>query len=213
MVAGVPRSEVWLSVHVPEPNYSLISTQVAPTVHSHTHTHTYTCYSHYSLISAVTYSGQANKTVHRSLIVITIYLPLITRLLFVCLNMDIKCLMIFFEYINIYSSDLSLWYTITISNGRTWLFSLICGQHICTIIKVTRWKAAWNDSERKGKRGVCIINTYFTNPLYSCGSVSSPRMEKKRYKIHNLSSQWEEMSERKEKLLFPPTSKHFHQLP
>lgn len=47
MVAGVLRSEVWLSVHVPEPNYSLISTQVAPTVHSNTG------YSHYSLISAV----------------------------------------------------------------------------------------------------------------------------------------------------------------
>ncbi len=78
---------------------SLITHSLVPRWHlqyTHTHTHTYTCYSHYSLISAVTYSGQANKTVHRSLIVITIYLPLITRLLFVCLNMDIKCLMIFF---------------------------------------------------------------------------------------------------------------------
>lgn len=57
MAAGVLRSEVWLSVHVPKPNYSLISTQVVPTVHSHTHTHT-----RESLFSPVTHSSQTNKT-------------------------------------------------------------------------------------------------------------------------------------------------------
>lgn len=76
MAAGVLRSEVWLSVHVPKPNYSLISTQVVPTVHSQTHTHapdTATIRFFQQLPT------QVKQIKHKVLIIITTYLPLISR--------------------------------------------------------------------------------------------------------------------------------------
>lgn len=118
----------------------------------------------------------------------------------VCLNMDIKCLMnVFWVLINIYSSCLSLWDTIAIWIGRTWLVCLICGQHICTIIKVTRL----NERLRERRKERCLHHKHFFHEwsLQVWKGVITP-YEKKR--IKNTQS---ELSVRR-KELFPPTSKN-----